>query len=187
MNSQWPFSIDDYEEICGKIRVEEKNEFFIRMSPFSPGRSMIAESVPHPLSLLYCRLGAGVIEKLNFESDGVGKMNIRFTYLFETRACDVLIKLVHQKTPPRDFSFGFNEKIVSRSLDLNRYEIYFNYGDKKLKIMDPLELSVKNFMEAVEKETEPLIGYPHILHNTSLLKEIDDGFGEFEKRNLWKS
>jgi hypothetical protein len=53
--------------------------------------------------------------------------------------------------------------------------------------MDPLELSVKNFMEAVEKEAEPLIGCPHILHNTSLLKEIDDGFGEFEKRNLWKS
>jgi hypothetical protein len=53
--------------------------------------------------------------------------------------------------------------------------------------MDPLELSVKNFMEAVKKKTDPLIGYPHILHNTSLLKEIDDGFGEFEKRDLWKS
>jgi hypothetical protein len=187
MNSQWPFSIDDYEEICGKIRVEEKNHFFVRMSPFSPGRVMIPDSVPHPLSLLYCRLGAGEIQELNFELDEEGEMNIRFVYLFETRACDVLIKLVHQRTPPRDFSFGFNEKIVSRSLDLNHYEIYFNYGDKKLKIMDPLELSVKNFMEAVEKKAEPFIGYPHILHNTVLLKEIDDGFGEFEKRNLWKS
>jgi hypothetical protein len=53
--------------------------------------------------------------------------------------------------------------------------------------VDPLELSVKNFMEAVQKKSEPLIGYPHILHNTLLLKEIDDGFGEFEKRSLWKS
>ena len=187
MNSQWPFSIDDYEEICGKIRIEEKNIFFARMSPFSPGRVMIPESVPHPLSILYGRLGAGEIQKLNFELDEEGEMTIRFTYLFETRACDVLIELIHQKTPPRDFSFGFNGKIVSRSLDLNHYEIYFNYGDKKLKIMDPLELSVKNFMEAVENRTDPFIGYPHILHNTVLLKEIDDGFGEFEKRNLWKS
>jgi hypothetical protein len=157
------------------------------MSPSSPGRVMIPESVPHPLSLLYCRFGAGKIEKLNFELEEEGEMNIRFTYLFETRACDVLMKLVHQKNPPRDFSFGFNEKIVARSLDLNHYDIYFNYGNKKLKIMDPLELSVKNFMEAVQKKAEPLIGYHHILHNTSLLKEIDDGFGEFEKRNLWKS
>jgi len=187
MNSQWPFSLDDYERICGKIRIENKNKFFVRMSPFSPGRVMIPESVPHPLSLLYYRLGAGKIEKLSFESEGEGEMNIRFTYLFETRACDVLIKLVHQKTPPRDFSFGFNEKIVVRSLDLNHYDIFFNYGDKKLKIMDPLELSVMNFLEAVKKKTEPLIGYVHILHNTSLLKEIDDGFGELEKRSLWKS
>jgi len=187
MNSQWPFSIDHYEELCGKVRIGEKNHFFVRMSPFAPGRVMIPESVPHPLSLLYCRLGAGEIQELNFELDGEGEMSIRFTYLFETRACDVLIKLGHQKTPPRDFSFGFNEKIVSRSLDLNHYEIYFNFGKSKMKIADPLELSVKNFMEAVENRTEPLIGRPHILHNTVLLKQIDDGFGEFEKRNLWKS
>ena len=187
MNSQWPFSIDDYEEICGKIRIEETNNFFIRMSPSSPGRGMIPESVPHPLSILYCRLGAGEMGKLNFEWDGEGEISIRFTYVFETRACDVLIKLVHQKTPPRDFSFGFNDKIVSRSLDLNNYDIYFNYGNKQLKIADPLERSVKDFMEALKKKTEPLIGYHHILHNMSLLKEIDNALGEFEKRKSWKS
>ncbi|MGA2315164.1 MAG: Gfo/Idh/MocA family oxidoreductase [Thermodesulfobacteriota bacterium] len=187
MNSQWPFSIDYYEEICGKIRIKETNNFFIRMSPFSPGKVMIPESIPHPLSILYCRLGAGEIQNLNFESDGEGEMSIRFTYLFRTWACDALIRLVHQKTPPREFSFGFNDKIVFRSLDLKNYEIYFHYGSKKLRIVDPLELSVKNFMEAVEKKTEPFIGPPHILHNMSLLKEIYDGFGEFGKRNLWKS
>jgi len=187
MNSQWPFSIDDYEEICGKIRMEENILFFVRLSPFSPGRVMIAESVPHSLSILYCRLGAGKIEKANFEWDREGQMSLRFTYLFESRACDVLIKLVHQETPPRDFSFGFNEKIVSRSLDLNHYEIFFNFGKSKLKIKDPLERSVINFMEAVENRTEPFIGPDHILHTTVLLKQIDDGFGEFEKRNLWKS
>jgi hypothetical protein len=183
MNSQWPFSIDSYEEICGKIRIEERNHFFARMSPSSTGRMMIPESVPHPLSILYCQLGAGEIEELNFEWNEEGEMSIRFTYLFETRACDVLIRLVHQRTPPRDFSFGFNGKIVARNLDLNHYQIYFDYGSNKLKIMDPLERSVKNFMESVKKKTDPLIGYPHILHNTSLLKEIDDGFGEFEKRD----
>ena len=187
MNSQWPFSIDDYEEICGKVRIKETNHFFVRMSPFSPGKVMIPESVPHPLSILYCGLGAGEIQDLNFELDGEGEMIIRFTYLFGTRACDVLIRLVHQKTPPREFSFGFNDKIVVRSLDLRNYEIYFNYGNKKLRIVDPLELSVKNFMEAVRKKTEPLIGHHHILHNASLLKEIYDRFGEFEKRKSWKS
>jgi hypothetical protein len=187
MNSQWPFSLDFYEEICGKIGIQETNRFFMRMSPFSPGKVMIPESVPHPLSLLYCRLGVGQIEHLNFESGGEGKLDIRFAYVFGTRACDVLIKLVYQKNQPRDFSYGFGDRIVSRSLDLENYEIYFHYGDKKLRIVDPLECSVRDFMEALEKKTEPFIGAPHIFHNMSLLKEIDDGFGEFEKRVPWKS
>jgi hypothetical protein len=124
---------------------------------------------------------------LDFESGGEEEMTIRFAYLFGTRMCDVLIRLVHQKSQPREFSFGFNDKIVSRSLDLKNYEIYFNYGGEKLKIIDPLELSVKNFMEAVQKGREPFIGASHVLHNMSLLKEIDDGFGQFEKSKSWKS
>ena len=187
MNSQWPFSVDAYEKICGEIRIGETNRFSMRMSPFSPGRAMLPESVPHPLSILYCRLGPGEIQDLNFESDGEEEMNIRFAYVVGTHACDVLIRLVHQKTPPREFSYGFNDRIVFRSLDLKNYEIYFHYGDKKLRIADPLELSVKNFMDALEKGTEPFIGPPHILHNMSLLKVVDDGFGEFEKRASWKN
>ena len=187
MNSQWPFSIDDYEKICGEIRIEEIHHFSMRMSPFSPGRVMIPESVPHPLSILYCRLGPGEIRNLNFESDGEEKITIRFNYVFGTRACDVLIRLVHQKTQPREFSYGFNGRIVFRSLDLKNYEIYFHHGDKKLRIADPLKLSVKNFMDAVEKGTDPFIGPPHILHNVSLLEAVHDGFSEFEKRAPWKS
>lgn len=187
MNSQWPFSIDDYERICGEIRITRTNHFSMRMSPFSPGKVMIPESVPHPLSILYCRLGPGKIHNLNFESAGEKEIDIRFTYVSGTCTCDVLIKLLHEKTQPREFSYGFNDRIVFRSLDLKSYEIYFHYGDKKLRIADPLELSVKNFVEAVEKGTEPLIGTPHILQNMSLLKAVYDGFGEFEKRALWKS
>ncbi|PIV19799.1 MAG: hypothetical protein COS40_15850 [Deltaproteobacteria bacterium CG03_land_8_20_14_0_80_45_14] len=187
MNSQWPFSIDAYEALCGKIMIQKSNAFFIKMSPPFPGREMIPESVPHALSLLYCLLGVGEIKDLSFESDGAKEMSIKFSYLFGTETCDVFIRLAFQETPPRDFSFGLNDKIVFRSLDPEDYEIYFNYGDKKLRIVDPLELSVKNFMEAVQTKTEPTIGTLHILHNLSLLKEIDDSFGEFEKRNLWKS
>jgi len=64
---------------------------------------------------------------------------------------------------------------------LENYEIYFDHEGKKMRIADPLELSVKDFLGAVEGETEPFIGYLHILHNMSLLEQIDDGFGEFVK------
>lgn len=187
MNSQWPFSIDAYETLCGKAVIQELNTFFIKMSPPFAGRAMIPESVPHALSLLYCLLGIGEIKGLNFDSDGKKEMSIKFSYLFETQACEVIIQLMFQDIQPRDLSFGLNDKIVSRSLGSEDYEIYFNYGDKKLRIVDPLARSVQNFLEAVEKRTEPFIGVLHILHNMSLLKEIDDGYVEFEKRKPWKS
>jgi Oxidoreductase family, NAD-binding Rossmann fold len=187
MNSQWPFSLDAYETLCGRVVIQKLNTFFIKMSPPFAGRAMIPESVPHALSLLYCLLGVGEIDGLNFESDGKKEMRITFSYLFETQACNVIIKLIFQDIQPRELSFGLNDKIVSRSLGLEDYEIYFNYGDKRLRIIDPLSHSVQNFLEAVEKQTEPFIGVLHILHNMSLLKEIGDGYIEFEKRKPWKS
>lgn len=186
MNSQWSFAINDYEKICGKVRIKNRNTFYIKMAPPLPGREMIPESVPHALSLLYCLLGDGEIEDLNFGSGGEREMSTRFTYRFGTQACEVFIQLAYQETQPRDFAFGLNDRIVSRSLDLENYEIYFNYGNKRLQIVDPLESSINNFMEAVTKKTRPFIGPRHIFHNLSLLKKIDDGFREFEKRNLWE-
>lgn len=187
MNSQWPFSIEAYEAISGKVVIQNSNTFIMAMSPPFPGREMIPESVPHALSLLYSLLGVGEIEDLSFESEGEGMVGIKFSYLFDTRSCDVFIRLTSQETPPRDFSFGLNGRIVSRSLGLENYEIYFHHGETKMKIVDPLELSVKNFLGALETNTEPLIGYLHILHNMSLLKQIDAGFSEFLKSKSWKS
>jgi len=39
MDSQWPFSIDDYQKVCGKIVVKKIEYVFIKMSlPFQEGR-----------------------------------------------------------------------------------------------------------------------------------------------------
>jgi hypothetical protein len=115
------------------------------------------------------------------------EMSIQFAYRFGIRECDVLIKLKFQESQPRDFSFGFNGKTVVRNIEGENYDIYFNGGNKKVKMVDPLELSVKNFMEAVNRKIEPLIGYSHILSTLSLLKNIYDGYLEFEKRESWKN
>jgi len=187
MNSQWPFSVESYEKICGKVEIKKNNQFVIHLSPFSIGKEMIPDSVPHALSLLYHLLGAGEMEHLDFEPRGEREMDIQFIYRFGIEKCDVLIKLKFQESQPRDFSFGFNGKTVVRSIEGENYDIYFNDENKKVKIVDPLKLSVKNFMEAVERKIEPLIGYSHILSTLSLLKKIYDGYLEFEKRDSWKN
>lgn len=176
MNSQLPFSIEYYEGICGKINTQKTNKFSISMSPSLSGKEMITESVPHVLSILYFIFGAGEILSLDFESMENRRITIRFKYVYQTNECVVLIKLETQEKQPRDLSFGFDDRIVTRVIDLRTYDIYLTYGNRKFKIADPLELSVKDFITAFERKTKPLIDSNHILSNMSLLKRIYDGY-----------
>jgi len=171
MNSQWPFSLPFYEAICGPVDNQKANTFFIRLSPMVSGKEMILDSVPHVLSILYHALGDGQIDNLNIKTDK-GTMKIKFHYIFSTGHCKVLVELVRTVHQPRDFSYGFNNKIVHRVLDLNNYDISFTYSDRILKISDPLELSVQDFISAVRDNREPRIGKSHIVNNIFLLKKI---------------
>jgi predicted dehydrogenase len=176
MNSQWPFALKYYKKICGEIEIKKSNRFSITLSPLASGKEMISEAVPHALSLLYSVLGEGEIGNLMFKSPKEEEMTIQFKYLFGKKDCDVFIKLAKKEEQPREFQFGFNDRIVNRSLNLRNYDIYFNYGNRKRKVTDPLGLSVRNFIRAVERRCEPLVGGSHILCNMVLLKTIYDRY-----------
>jgi hypothetical protein len=178
MNSQWPFALKGFQRICGVIEMNPSNRFVIEMSPFLSGKEMIPEAVPHALSLLYSFFGEGRITELRFQTPREEEMVIAFRYAGLRSNCEVLVRLLRKEEQPRDFYFGFNDRIARRSLDLQTYQIYLEYGGRRLKIPDPLELSVQDFLEAVEKKAEPLIGCSHILSNMSLLKEIYDRYEE---------
>jgi hypothetical protein len=100
---------------------------------------------------------------------------IRFTYLTEHTRCETLIELVRETAQPRTFFFGFNGCVVTRHIDLGTYTIHLTYGDKTLKIVDPLWLSVRDFLTAVSSGAEPLLGRRHIIETASLLHQIYAG------------
>jgi hypothetical protein len=168
--------------MCGKIDTKESSRFFISMSPLSLGKEMIPESVSHALSILYFVFGAGEIGGLDFAEPEDEMMAIRFRYASEANECEVTIRLMRQEEQPRDFSFGFNGRIVSRVLNLENYDIYFAYENQKTRIVDPLDLSVQDFIAAVREKREPLIGYSHIVSNTSLVRELYDAYPAMLKR-----
>jgi hypothetical protein len=171
MNSQWPFSFPFYEQLCGPLAGQTITSFFMRLSPGCSGDEMILESLPHALSMLYFVLGAGDIQALKIETRSP-RTFIRFDYITPARPCAVLIELESQNQQPRSFKYGFNGKFVNRIVDLDNYDIYFQYQNKKIKIVDPLELSVKNFIAAVNNQREPLIGKSHIVATTRQLSKI---------------
>jgi hypothetical protein len=173
MNSQWSFSLPYYEQLCGPVDHQKINSFFIRLSPVVSGKQMIVESLPHALSILYTVLGDGEAGNIRIQAYEE-KIIIKFHYIFSAGYCEVLIDLVRTMLQPRRFSYGFNGKIVDRVLDMDNYDIFFKYSDQLLKIRDPLELSVHDFISAVREKREPLVGKTHIKNNMSLLKKIYD-------------
>lgn len=173
MNSQWPFSLTYYEALCGQNIPQAFDHFFIRLSPTVCGKKMILDSVPHALSMLYDVFGDGKLDQMRMKAE-FKKMNFGFRYLHSRGACAVEIDLVHTPHQPRDFSYGFNRKIIHRMLNLATYEISFAYSENKTKIKDPLALSVQDFIAAVTYNREPRIGQAHIMRNMELLKEIYD-------------
>jgi hypothetical protein len=171
MNSQWPFSIPYYETLCGTIDRKKTNTFFMHLSPMAAGKEMILDSVPHALSILYFTLGEGKIIETDMDSSE-NRIIIRFIYNANSNNCEVLIRLEREERQPRSFKFGFNDKIVYRVLNLKDYDIYFKYLDRALKVDDPLELSVKDFISSVGTKREPQIGKSHIMATDYMLKRI---------------
>jgi predicted dehydrogenase len=171
MNSQWPFCLPFYEELCGVLNPAGMERFFIRLSPIASGREMIPDSMPHALSLLYAAAGSGEIRKLSFSGDD-NTLVIYFSYLTQEAEIRSTVELVREIEQPRTFSFGFNERIVRRVIDPETYTIYLTHKSKTIKITDPLELSVLDFLHAVRSDREPAVGSEHIRKTASLLAEI---------------
>ncbi|OPZ59098.1 MAG: Inositol 2-dehydrogenase/D-chiro-inositol 3-dehydrogenase [Deltaproteobacteria bacterium ADurb.Bin510] len=167
MNSQWPFVLESYYELCGRPNNPER--FEMRLSPSCAGEAMLPDSLPHALSLLYASLGPGEIANVSL-SGAPAAQSVCFDYGHAGGTCRCVIELVQTLAQPRPFGFGFDGRLVEREIDIQNYAIYFRGAGRRLNVSDPLKLSVDDFVASVRDRREPLIGRQHI-QSTSLMLE----------------
>ena len=132
---------------------------------------MILEAVPHALSILYAFCGSGTLGNLTGQQFHEEHLTLHADYRLHNTPISVEIELIRNEYPPRELAFGFNDKLVKRSIALDTYDIFFKHAKKIRKIVDPLQLSVQDFISSVRDKREPLIGKPHIISTTLLLKQ----------------
>ena len=169
MNSQWPFTLENYYELCGQPNNPES--FQMRLSPSCSGPAMLPDSLPHSLSLLYASLGPGEIADVSL-SGAPAAQSVCFDYRHAQGTCRCTIELVQTLAQPRPFSFGFDGRLVEREIDIQNYAIYFRGAGRRLAISDPLKLSIDDFVASVRDRREPLIGPQHIQSTSLMLKTI---------------
>ena len=181
MNAQWPFSLPFYERLCGPVAPGENPDFFMQLAPSVTGKDMILDSVPHALSMLYRVFGPGDAAGLHIREDKKNKhMEITFDYVHSGGVCRTMIELVHTLSQPRHFAYGFNNKIVHRIIDVETYDICFQYQGHTIHITDPLELSVQDFLSSVIKKRPPAMGEQMIINNMALLARIYQNYSNAE-------
>lgn len=185
MNAQWPFVLPWYAKLCGKVVPGKVRMFAMRLSPTVSGPAMIPDSVPHGLSILYDALGNGEITELAFERQGEESV-IGFTYQTDQTRCAVTITLVQELCQPRTLAFGFDGRMAMRAIDPATYAMSLTYQGKTLKVPDPLELSVKDFISSLDSTQTPRIGPEHIVRTTRLLQQIYDAAIR-RQGALWKN
>ena len=171
MNSQWPFVLPVYEQLCGLPPAAQIESFQIHLAPLSTGRDMIPDAMPHALSMLYSVLGPGMLEQLKLEP-GPDRLHISFFYITAASRCRVAATLVHEICQPRSFAFGFNGNIARRTIDMATYGIAFTCEDRRCEAEDPLQLSVRDFLHACRNNVAPSIGSAHIVDTMQMLQQV---------------
>jgi hypothetical protein len=171
MNSQWPFMLPVYEQMCGLPPARQIESFYIRLAPLSQGPDMIPDAIPHALSLLYAALGPGTLEQLELQPS-TGRLLVSFVYAAPECHCKVTSELVQETSQPRSFAFGFNGRITQRTIDVADYSISFTCDDKSCAVEDPLRLSVRDFLRACSSNTAPRIDSDHIVDTMTMLQQV---------------
>jgi len=169
MDSQWVFSLDDYFGLCGEIKRPKK--FFMHLCPAATGAFMIPDALPHCLSILYKVIGDASVNNIKVYGSG-DKIKVSFDYSGKEGICKASILMVRQDSQPRPMTFGFDDKIVKRVVNMEDYSMRLRYGNKVIAIEDPLKMSVEDFIHSYQEKTEPVVGIRHILATTTMLRDI---------------
>jgi hypothetical protein len=123
--------------------------------------------------MLYCVAGNGTVALRRVDSYP-DTMTIECTYACAAGGIQTRIELVREQVQPRTFCFGFNNRVVSRSIDMSTYAMTFTCGEERIAVPDPLELSVRDFIGAVQSRRPPRIDPQQICATTVLLQDVYD-------------
>ncbi len=149
--TQWPQTLSAFHELYPGERSKSVRTFEMHMGPISTGREMVLDAAPHTVSMLQALLGYGNVVDARtkyLHEDGRG-LCLHFVYQHDLGSTIVDLRLTTTESPPRPASYAINGKRVDRRIVLPRYEIHFEAESRIIRVEDPLQSLVKEFIAAV--------------------------------------
>jgi hypothetical protein len=134
----------------------------MQLRPAGTGAKMLADSLPHPLSLLQ-RLAPGPeprIDEVAYSSTAPDAARIRVRFRYSTGASETAceVELRPTQAHPREVALAIDGRQAVRRTTRPEYRLSYEDGERSVPLEDPMSLLVADFVAAVTRvgcETGP--------------------------------
>lgn len=157
-NCQWPFTLPAFERLHPGSTGAPPARFAMGLRPAGAGAQMLADSLPHPLSLLQRLVpgGAPRVEDVSFSETTLAPecLEVRFRYRAGAAACVCTIELRPTRSHPRTVWLALDERRAERSVSAADYRLSFRDGSRSVPFEDPMSELVRAFVTSLQRGGE---------------------------------
>jgi hypothetical protein len=136
----------------------------MQLQPASRGVQSLADSLPHPLSLLQALVpGAGRVRDVSFSTRDprAERFSLRFRWQTPSAACDVEVELDQTDAHPRRAAYAVDGRVARRVVSPQDYRLCFADAERSVPLPDPLTRLVAAFVTALREgrstEADPIL------------------------------
>ena len=152
-NCQWPFTLPAFEALHPGSLAQPPRRFAMHLEPASRGLQSLADSLPHPISVLQALLpGAPHVREIEFSTRAPApRLELRFRFETDTAACDALVVLTHSDRQPRRAEIELDGRRAQRLVSEEGYRLCFRDALRSVPLPDPLTQLVAGFVGALRE------------------------------------
>lgn len=156
-NCQWPYALPAIAALHPGALDAPPRRFRMLLQPPARGRGMLADALPHPLSLLQRLAPAKTprAETIHIAGQGAESVALRFDYVTPEARVEVTIDLLTSDDHPRRFRIEIDEHVAERQVDPGDYSQRLAAEDRSVPLPDPMSALVADFVACVGDGPDP--------------------------------
>lgn len=183
VNTQWSHLSEMISDEIGFLDPEK--EICIEMESGGENmKKMLQDHLPHVNSFIIGQLkNMEIPNNFKFKIKGEKTIEILFKVKKDNKYYPIKYVFTFKNTHPKKINLSFGEKKISRRVDSD-YNQFLLFDDKEIAIEDPLNLSIKDFLDALQSRKTKGLKKDEIFLNVKIYEKIMEKFREQnEKEN----
>lgn len=154
LNTQWPYTLGYFNQLYPDhhLTPEDIKSFRMHLSPESKEAQMLVDSLSHGLSMLYQMVGTGTLSNIHYHtfSESADHIELDFDYQHQNGTTHAQLGLKQTMDSPKPAWYQINNLRIDRQVALPDYQIQLQSRSAKCAIIDPLALSIRDFIASIE-------------------------------------